>query len=945
MKNKNKKSNTYLNDIIVVGAKDNNLNNINISIPRNKLITITGLSGSGKSTLAFDTIYSEGQRRYVESLSTYARQFLGGVKKPKVDHIYGLSPAISIQQKSVSKNPRSTVGTITEIYDYLRLLYARIGHQKCYKCNGVIEKQTVQQIVDTILNLKSKTKILILAPIIKSKKGQHKDVFKMIAQQGFTRVQVNNEVKDVNDQITLNKNKKHNIDVLVDRLIISKNISQRLTESVELALKIGDGILTVKNLNGEEYLFSENKYCPKCELSFEEIQPQNFSFNSPTGACSHCNGLGTLVSMDPKKIIPDINKNFLEGCIEPLGPQPSSDSYQGNVLKSLFHDHQLSFSTPWKLIPKQVRSFILYGNSSETPEIKKYKISTNIYFEGIINNLERRYKQTKSNYIRDWIEKYMSKNDCIQCSGNRLNHISLAVCINDVNIIELTKMTIYDINQFLSSLSLSKKEETISSQIIKEVGSRINFLLDVGLDYLTLHRSANTLSGGESQRIRLATQIGTQLMGVIYILDEPSIGLHQRDNQRLINTLLKLRDLGNTVIVVEHDSEIMYASDWIIDLGPKAGVNGGDIVYEGSPKDLPKAENSLTADYLLNKKNISIKKTRRKGTGHSINLYGAKGNNLKNINCEFPLGKLMCITGVSGSGKSSLINQTLLPILTHELYSSKATPLSYDNIQGVEHLDKVISIDQSPIGKTPRSNPATYTGLFTHIRNLFSDLPESKIRGYQPGRFSFNVKGGRCEDCQGVGLIKVEMHFMPDTYIQCESCKGKRFNRETLQIFYKNKNIYDILSLSIDEAADFFINHKVISRYLAMLIKVGLGYIKLGQRATTLSGGESQRIKLSTELSKIGTGKTLYVLDEPTTGLHFHDINILLKVLNELVDRGNSMIIIEHNMDIIKSSDWIIDLGLEGGDKGGNILFQGSPEEIIKIKNSYTGIFLKKLFD
>ena len=945
MKNTNKKGKINIKDIIIIGAKDNNLNNINVSIPRNKFITITGLSGSGKSTLAFDTIYSEGQRRYVESLSTYARQFLGGIKKPKVDHIYGLSPAIAIQQKSVSKNPRSTVGTITEIFDYLRLLYARIGHQHCYKCKGPIKNQTTQQIVDTILEFKKNAKIFILAPIIKNKKGQHKEIFKMVGKQGFTRIRVDGDIKNLHNTIFLNKNKKHNIEVLIDRLKISKDILQRLTESVELALNIGNGIIIIKNIDGNEYLFSENKYCPLCEISFEDIQPQNFSFNSPSGACDLCNGLGSLVSIDPNKIVPDINKNLIEGCIEPLGPQPSSDGYQSNILKKLFTEHNISFSTPWKLLPRQVRKFIMYGNTPETPDIAKYKISPNMYFEGIINNLERRYTQTKSHYIRDWIEQHMSKHNCIQCNGNRLNKTSLAITVNNINIIHLTKMTIFDINKFLSSIILSKKEAQIASQIIKEVKSRINFLLDVGLEYLTLHRSANTLSSGESQRIRLATQIGTQLMGVIYILDEPSIGLHQRDNQRLINTLLKLRDLGNTVIVVEHDAEIMKASDWIIDLGPKAGIYGGNIVYNGNVKNLNKAKNSLTADYLLNKKTIPYTKLRRKGNNRVITIKGAEGNNLKKINCNFPLGKFICVTGVSGSGKSSLINQTLIPILMQKLYSSKTTPLRYQEIEGDEHIDKIIAIDQSSIGKTPRSNPGTYTGVFTHIRNLFSKLPESQARGYQPGRFSFNVKGGRCENCQGVGVIKVEMHFLPDTHIKCESCKGKRFNRETLQIFYKNKNINDILALSIDEAEIFFSNHKIIKKYLKMLIKVGLGYIKVGQQATTLSGGEAQRVKLSTELSKIGTGRTLYVLDEPTTGLHFHDINVLLGVLNELVDRGNTIIIIEHNIDIIKSSDWIIDLGPEGGDKGGEILFTGTPEEIIKNKNSYTGNYLKQILE
>ena len=944
MKNSKKHQPGDIDEIVVVGARDNNLKNINVKIPRNKLIVITGLSGSGKSTLAFDTIYAEGQRRYVESLSTYARQFLGGLKKPKVDHIFGLSPAISIQQKSVSKNPRSTVGTITEIYDYLRLLYSRIGQQKCYKCRGEVSKQTVQQIVDKILKIPANSRCVILAPVIRNKKGHHIDMLKVISQQGFTRVRIDGEIKNLYEKFTLNKNKKHTIHVLIDRLKINKKSKQRLTESIELALKIGEGILNISINDGDDQLFSENKYCSKCDISYEDLEPQNFSFNSPSGACSNCNGLGSIVSVDPNKLVPDINKNFFEGCIEPIGPQPS-DAFPSRVLKQLFSDHNISFSTPWKLIPKQIRIFIMHGSTLDTPDIKsyKYKISSNKYFEGIINNLERRYTQTKSNYIRDWVEKYMSKHDCHQCKGSRLNNASLAVTINDLDIISLTRLTTKKIKVFLLSSKLTPKEIEISQDIIKEIKDRIDFLLDVGLDYLTLHRSANTLSGGESQRIRLATQIGTQLTGVIYILDEPSIGLHQRDNQRLINTLTKLRDLGNTVIVVEHDSEIMNKSDWIIDLGPKAGKQGGDIVYSGDLKGLEKEKNSLTADYLFGKRKIANKESTRSGTGKKLILQGAQGNNLKNIDCEFPLGQFICVTGVSGSGKSTLINQTLLPILMNMLYSSQTNPLSYKEIIGSEHIDKVISIDQAPIGKTPRSNPATYTGVFTHIRNLFSELPESKARGYQPGRFSFNVKGGRCEECQGVGVIKVEMHFLPDTYIQCEGCRGKRFNRETLQIYYKNKNIHDILNFSIDEADVFFKNHKIIYKYLNMLIRVGLGYIKLGQQATTLSGGESQRVKLSTELSKVSTGRTLYLMDEPTTGLHFHDIKVLLKVLNELVDRGNTLIIIEHNLDIIKYSDWIIDLGPEGGDKGGEIIFSGETTKLINNQQSHTAKYLKEV--
>ena len=941
MKNIEKNKSKVIDEIIVVGARDNNLKNINVSLPRNKLIVITGLSGSGKSTLAFETLYSEGQRRYVESLSTYARQFLGGLKKPKVDHIFGLSPAISIQQKSVSKNPRSTVGTITEIYDYLRLLYARIGMQKCYQCDGEIKSQTVQQIVDKILSY-SGSKCIILSPVIKNKKGQHKDILKMIEQQGFTRVKIDGKIKSLYDKIQLHKNKKHNIDVLIDRLVLNSKIKQRLTESIELALQIGDGILNIEINGNEEYLFSEHNYCSQCDISYESLEPQNFSFNSPIGACTGCNGLGSIVAVDPNKLVPDINKNFLEGCIEPIGPQPS-DAFPSKILKQLFLDYNILFSTPWKLIPKQIRTFIMYGNSIDTPDIKKYKVSPNMYFEGIVKNLERRHKQTNSHYIRDWIEKYMSKNACHKCKGQRLNHSSLAVTINKTNIYKFTTLTTERAKIFLNNLKLTSKELKISDDIIKEIKDRLDFLLDVGLDYLTLHRSANTLSGGESQRIRLATQIGTQLTGVIYILDEPSIGLHQRDNQRLINTLTKLKDLGNTVIVVEHDEEIMKKSDWIVDLGPAAGDNGGHVVYSGNLEGLKKSKSSMTAKYLFGNKSIVKNKKLRLGNGNNIFLEGATGNNLKNISCQFPLGQFICVTGVSGSGKSTLVNQTLLPILMNKYYSSKAIPLSYKNISGLNNLDKVISIDQSPIGKTPRSNPATYTGVFSHIRNLFSELPEAKARGYKPGRFSFNVKGGRCEDCQGVGLIKVEMHFLPDTYIQCESCRGKRFNRETLQILYKNKNIFDILNFSIDEAAIFFKNHNVISRHLGMLIKVGLGYIKLGQRATTLSGGESQRVKLSTELCKVNTGNTMYIMDEPTTGLHFHDIKVLLKVLDELVDRGNTLIVIEHNLDIIQSADWIVDLGLDGGDKGGDIIYAGNPKGLVKNSKSYTGKYLKDI--
>ena len=937
----------FKNRIFVKGAREHNLKNIDVEIPRDKFIVITGLSGSGKSSLAFDTLYAEGQRRYVESLSAYARQFLGVMEKPDVDYIEGLSPAISIEQKVTSRNPRSTVGTITEIHDYLRLLYARVGIQYCNKCNGPVDRQTVQQIVDILLNLELDTKIQVLGPVVRSKKGQHKDVFKSIAREGFVRVRINEKVYSINSLPDLDKNKKHNIEVVVDRIKISKAVKERLTQSLELALKIGDGLVVIDEIGKKNRLFSQHFSCPDCDISFEPLQPRMFSFNSPFGACENCDGLGTEMNIDADLIVPDESKSLIQGCIEPIGEQPRG-SWYGAIMKSLSKHYGFSFATPWKTLPEKVKKILLYGtgnskNISMSYKSERFKGEYKGSYEGVINNLKRRYAQTKSAGMRDWIEKYMTIQKCPKCMGARLKPASLSVKINRKNIENLSLETIGNLYTFFNKLQLTQRREVIAEQIVKEIRSRLGFLVNVGLDYLTLNRSAGTLSGGEAQRIRLATQIGSQLVGVMYILDEPSIGLHQRDNKRLIDTLTHLRDLGNTVIVVEHDEETMRAADWVMDLGPGAGVHGGKLIAEGTVSQIIKVKNSITAEYLSGEKKIDIPNVRRCGNGKSLFLRGACGNNLKNIDVEFQLGKLICVTGVSGSGKSSLINQTLYPLLSREFYNSNVKPLRYSSFEGFLYLDKVINIDQSPIGKTPRSNPATYTGLFTHIRELFTQLPESKVRGYKPGRFSFNVKGGRCEVCEGVGLIKIEMHFMADMYIQCEDCKGKRYNRETLEVHYRGKNIADILEMTIEDACNFFEKHYSIHRKLKTLLKVGLGYIKIGQQATTLSGGESQRVKLSSELSKISTGRTLYILDEPTTGLHFEDVKMLLNVLHGLVDKGNTVVVIEHNLDVVKTADWVVDIGPEGGSGGGQIVAFGTPEEITNIGNSHTGNFLKSV--
>jgi len=936
------------NKIIIKGARQHNLKNVDIEIERNKLVVVTGLSGSGKSSLAFDTIYAEGQRRYVESLSSYARQFLGLMEKPDMDYIEGLSPAISIEQKATLRNPRSTVGTVTEIHDYMRLLFAHIGKPHCWICDRPIQRQTVQKIVDTIIKFGDGAKIYILAPVIRGRKGQHKGVFDEIRKEGFLRARVNGTIFSIDEKIELEKNKKHSIEVVIDRLVLEDEYKERLTESIELSLKIGSGLTIIHQLPNKDHLFSEHFACPHCEVSMEELTPRMFSFNSPYGACPHCDGLGSHMEIDPEMIVPDKTKSLIQGAIIPLGEQPRGNWY-GSILKSLSTNYNFSFTTPWYKLDRNIRQILLNGTGNKKLKMdyssERWSGTYTGGWEGTIPNLMRRYKQTKSNHIRDWIEQFMSMRPCPKCSGSRLKEESRSVTIGGKNLGEVSSRSIKNIKEFFTNLSLGKTEALIAKQILKEVKERLSFLIDVGLDYLTLDRSASTLSGGEAQRIRLATQIGSQLVGVLYILDEPSIGLHPRDNNRLLKSLKKLRNLGNSIIVVEHDQETMESADQIIDIGPGAGEHGGQIVFSGDPKQILKSKKSITGKYLSGKKTISVPSFRRKGSGKLLTISGACGNNLKKVDISFPLEKMIVVSGVSGSGKSTLVNETIFPILSKELNNARTYPLPYESILGLEYLDKVIDINQKPIGRTPRSNPATYTGVFTIIRDLFTQLPESKIRGYKPGRFSFNVKGGRCQTCEGDGIIKIEMNFLPDVYVTCEICKGARYNRETLEIKYKGKNISDVLDMSVEEALVFFENIPQIMKKLVTLNDVGLGYIRLGQQATTLSGGEAQRIKLATELSRSSNDKTFYILDEPTTGLHFEDINMLLNVLQRLVNKGNTVVIIEHNLDVIKCADWVIDLGPEGGEDGGNLIYSGTPEDLSKWKKSYTGSFLKSILN
>lgn len=934
-----------LEKIIIRGAREHNLKNINLEIPRNQLVVITGLSGSGKSSLAFDTIYAEGQRRYVESLSAYARQFLEQMEKPDVDVIEGLSPAISIEQKTTSKNPRSTVGTVTEIHDYLRLLFARIGHPHCPQCGREIKSQTIQQIVDQIIALEPGTKIMIYAPIIRGRKGEYRKEFEHLRRSGFGRVRVDGQIRDLSEEINLDKNKKHTIEVLIDRLIVKEKVEKRLADSLATALKLTDGLVIVEIGGGEELIFSEKFACIACGLSFPEISPRMFSFNNPYGACPECDGLGTMMYFDPDLIVPDKSLSIREGAIIPWQGRSSMNFYQ--MLNSLADHYHFDLYAPFQSLPPHVQKIILYGSNGE--QIKFYQDHgerRDFYlreFEGIIPYLERRYKETDSEFIREEMERFMNVRPCPACQGARLRKESLAVKVNGLNIHQVAEKSIGEALAFFTNLQLSPREQEIARRILKEICERLGFLINVGLDYLTLSRSSATLSGGESERIRLATQIGSGLVGVLYILDEPSIGLHQRDNARLLDTLKRLRDLGNTILVVEHDEETMRHADYIIDLGPGAGLNGGEVVFAGLPQELLKAEKSLTGQYLSGRLRIFLPPKRRAPKGKYLTVVGAAENNLKKITVQFPLGLFTCVTGVSGSGKSTLVLDTLYRALAQRIYRAKERPGQMEDLRGIEEVDKVIQIDQSPIGRTPRSNPATYTGVFTYIRELFAMLPESRARGYRPGRYSFNVKGGRCEACGGDGIIKIEMHFLPDVYVTCEVCRGKRYNRETLEIKYKGKNIWEVLDMTVDQAGQFFSAIPKIRNKLQTLTDVGMGYIKLGQPATTLSGGEAQRIKLSRELSKRATGKTVYILDEPTTGLHFDDIKKLLQVLNQLVDAGNTVIVIEHNLEVIKTADYIIDLGPEGGDAGGKVIAIGTPEEVAAVPHSYTGQFLKKI--
>lgn len=932
--------------IIIKGAREHNLKNIDVEIPRDKLVVMTGLSGSGKSSLAFDTIYADGQRRYMESLSSYARMFLGQMEKPDVDSIEGLSPAISIDQKTTSKNPRSTVGTVTEIYDYLRLLYARIGIPHCPVCGREITQQTIDQIVDQILSLEEGTRIQLLAPIIRGRKGQYTKELEHAGKSGFVRVRVDGIIYDLSEEIPMDKNKKHNIEVVVDRLVIKESIRSRLTDSLETVFSLSEGSVIVDVIGGEALIFSQNYACPEHNISIEELTPRMFSFNNPFGACPHCTGLGIFQKIDPELIVPNKELTISEGAIKASGWNSlDENSISLMYYKAISKEYDIPLDVPVKNLTKKQLNVFLYGTKGKPLTLKRPKtLGGGAYsspFEGVINNLERRYKETNSEYSRADIQAYMNAVECPECHGNRLKEESLSVTVGGINISQLTQLSIRDCCEFFENLSLTEREQFIAKQIIKEIRERLGFLRSVGLEYLNLSRSAGTLSGGESQRIRLATQIGSSLMGVLYILDEPSIGLHQRDNDKLIATMKRLRDIGNTLIVVEHDDDTMLAADYIVDIGPGAGVNGGNVVFAGTVDKLLKCENSITGQYLSGRKKIPVPDKRREGNGKFLKVIGASEHNLKNIDVEIPLGKLICVTGVSGSGKSSLVNEIIYKHLACKLNRARIKAGSFAEMQGIENLDKVISIDQSPIGRTPRSNPATYTGVFTDIRELFAKTADAKSRGYTSGRFSFNIKGGRCEACEGDGIIKIEMHFLPDIYAPCEVCKGKRYNRETLEVHYKGKSIYDILEMTVDEGVVFFEHLPKIARKLKTLQEVGLGYIKIGQPATTLSGGEAQRVKLSTELSKRATGKTIYILDEPTTGLHTADVHKLIEVLQRLTDNGNTVLVIEHNLNVIKVADHIIDLGPEGGEGGGQIIASGTPEEIVKCSESYTGKYLK----
>ena len=942
-------------DIFVKGANEHNLKNIDVVIPRDKMVVLTGLSGSGKSSLAFDTIYAEGQRRYMESLSSYARQFLGQMEKPEVEYIEGLSPAISIDQKTTSKNPRSTVGTVTEIHDYLRLMYARIGVPHCPVCGKEIASQSVDQIVDSLMAHPEGTRVTILAPVVRERKGEHEKILERIRKEGFTRARVDGEILQLaEDEIKLEKTFKHTIEIVVDRIIVKPDSEGRFAESVELALNHGEGLVLAlvqkdADSEGEELLFSTKLACPDHGISVEELEPRMFSFNSPFGACPACSGLGFIQKIDPDLIITEKNLSIANGALGEVFSSLEFGTYYRQIIAALAREHGVDLSTPYRELPEKFRKELLYGTGGRKLQFMYESRTTgnksqlNYTFEGVIPNLERRYRETNSDYIKEKMEQYMSLTPCDTCEGKRLKPEVLAVTVSGINIAEFSEMPIRDALKFVNSTKLSPKDAMIAHQITKEIKARLNFLVDVGLDYLTLSRASWTLSGGESQRIRLATQIGSSLVGVLYILDEPSIGLHQKDNAKLLKTLRNLTDLGNTLIIVEHDEETMYAADHIIDIGPGAGIHGGEIIAQGNVEEIKACPESITGQYLTGEKKIEVPAARRPGNGKYIKILNASENNLQDIDVSIPLGQFVCVTGVSGSGKSSLINEILYKSLAVEINHSRTKPGRCGGIEGIENIDKIIDIDQSPIGRTPRSNPATYTGVFTPIRDLFSQLPEAKVRGYEKGRFSFNVKGGRCEACSGDGIIKIEMHFLPDVYVPCEVCKGKRYNRETLEVKYKGKNIFDVLDMNVSEAVEFFKNIPTIQRQLVTLEEVGLGYIKLGQPSTQLSGGEAQRIKLASELSKRSTGRTMYILDEPTTGLHFADVDKLIQVLNRLVDAGNTVVVIEHNLDVIKTADYIIDLGPDGGDRGGQVIGEGTPEEIANLEYSYTGEFLKKV--